>query len=255
MNDITVWQDVFAEHKAAVAQELGYSVDVSWFAKDPADIPEEARDAVKNFEAALYQRLYEQTCEQIEQLRRVLGAVVERRERRALAWLRVSNYADLEQAARAIVPIADNSTGRQIESFITNYLPVLDEAGVDPADVGDVLAREDKVITVVARAIARTVKAGLSPEETGDKIREIVSDAATLPSAADLGRKYLNGHTTILCDRVTFRDGTQIVVFVCRDGDDAATLAKYTARIEAQWGNTEMALLEWAYKEWKRAAD
>ena len=254
MNDLAIWQGIFEEHKDAVASELGYSVDVSWFAKEPEDIPEEAREAVKNFEAALYQRLYDQLCADIERLRRVLGAVVERRERRALAWLQVSNYADLEQAARAVVPIADNSTGRQIESFITNYLPVLDDAGVDAVTVGDVLAREDKVITVAARAIARTVKAGLSPEETGDKIREIVSDAATLPSAADLGRKYLNGHTTILCDRVMLKDGTQIVVFVCQDGDDAATLAKHTDRIAAQWGDVEPALV-WAYKQYNKETE
>lgn len=250
MNDLAIWQDVFSEHKDAVASELGYSVDLSWFAKDPADIPEEARDAVKKFEAVLYQRLYEQTCADIERLRRVLGALVERRERRAMAWLRVSNYADLKHAARAIVPIADNSTGRQIESFVKNYLPVLDDAGIDPADVGDVLSREDKFITITARAISRVVKSGLSPEEAGDKIREIVNDAATMPSAAELGRKHLNGHITILCDRVMLRDGTQVVVFVCRDGDEAATLSKHTAKIEAQWGNLEPALV-WAYKEYK----
>ena len=246
MNDLTVWQDIFLEHKDAVARELGYGVDVSWFSKEPEDIPEEAREAVKNFEAALYQRLYDQLCADIERLRRVLGAVVERRERRALAWLQVSNYADLEQAARAVVPIADNSTGRQIESFITNYLPVLDDAGVDAVTVGDVLAREDKFVTTAARAIARAVK--VSPDSAGDTIREIVSDAATMPSAAELGRKWLNGQHPIARDIITLADGTRLVTFICKDDDEFLTLEKHTRRIVAVYGNVEPILAEYFRK-------
>ena len=246
MNDLTVWQDIFLEYKDAVARELGYSVDVSWFAKEPEDIPEEAREAVKNFEAALYQRLYDQLCADIERLRRALGMIVERRERRALQWLKLGNYADLERAARAVVPIADNSTGRQIESFITNYLPVLDDAGVDAMTVGDVLAREDKFITTAARAIARVVKE--SPENAGDTIREIVNDAATMPSAAELGCKWLNGQHPIARDIITLDDGTRLVTFICKDDDEFLTLEKHTRRIVAVYGNVEPILAEYFRK-------
>lgn len=246
-NDVTVWQDIFQEHKEAVAQELGHSVDVSWFSMPPGDVPEDAREAVRQFEAALYQRLYEQLCADIERLRRVLGAVVERRERRALAWMRLSSNKEAVDVAKRLVNIPDNSTGRAIVAFMKKH-ELFDAAGVDPMIVGDVTAREDKFITTAERALYRVSKSDLTEEDKLAAVRQIVEDAATMPSAADVARKWLNGERQIPRDIIVLEDGTRLVTFICPDDDAFWTLDKATCKIAVVYGNSLAALVEWFMK-------
>jgi hypothetical protein len=244
-NELTVWGDVFSDHLDAVTREVGYRVDVSLLLADPSDVPDEARQAVKDFEAALYGHLYDQLCENIERLRRILAAVMERRERRALAWLRLAGYQELEQVGRALVPVADNSTGRQIEAFWHKHLPELDAAGVDPNLVGDMLAREDKFVVVASHALSRIERSDLSSADKQTAIREIVADAAEMPSAAALGRKWLNGQVQIPRDILTLPDGTRLVTFVCGNDEQFMVLDKVTRHVAGDYGNVEPILVEW----------
>lgn len=245
-NELTIWGEVFNGYLEQTADEVGYLVDPSLLTRPYADIPAEARQAVRDFETALLSNLYDQLCDDIERLRRILSAVAERQGRRALEWMRLHSYEQVEQASRALIPIADNSTGRQIAAFWNKHLPELDAAGVDPDLVGHVLAREDKFIVVASRAISRVEdNTGLSPADKAEVIREIVSDAAEMPSAAELGRKWLNGQVTIPRDILTLPDGTRLVTFVCANDDQFLALDKRVRGLVGEYGNIEPVLVEW----------
>lgn len=242
--DAALWADVLTTPMSLAARELGYTVPIAKLMCDPSELRNDERGAVEQFEARTLDYAFQEWEETVEKSRMILAAIAEHRARRALAWARIKSYTDIRDVAK-ILPHPENSTGRQIAAFYNKHLQTLDEAGVEPEQVARVASREDKVIANAARAISRAEKC--HPADTAT-IREIMDDAELLP-ANELARKWLNGHDAIPCDRVMLSDGTQIVVFVCRDEEDAATLAKHTARIEAAWGNTVPALA-WAYEKY-----
>jgi len=245
MNDITVWQEIASEYGAAVKSELG-PLDASFLLMRPADVPEEIRDIVKAHQAAVLSRAIDDAQEQVRVWTRRLAELtaVEAATRRE--WAQVESYNQIvEVGMHELADDAADSQKRQMRAFFANHLTLVERAGVNVAEVVDVLSESPKMAGSFARAVSRIARTEMTEDARMEAIRQATSDAAIAPSAAEFSRQWLNGHAKILCDRVTLRDGTQIVVFVCRDGDDAATLAKYTARIEAQWGDVEPALV-WA---------
>lgn len=239
-----MWTKALAWSIEQAASDLEYSIPIESLLIDPSELPDDQREFVKKFEIKVFEYALAEWQEKIEQCRQVLSAIIERRERRAMLWLKVDNYQDVEAAARSIIDIPEGSTGRQIESFLKNHLPVLDAAGVDPQTVMEVMAKTDSVILSTSRAVSRIVKSDLTNEEKSGKIRELIDDAATAPYASDVRKKWLNGKVSLPRDIYWCKDGTRLVTFICPDDDSFLELDKKTSSLVAEYGNVEPILRE-----------
>lgn len=239
-SDLALRQEIFSESYDKTSKDLGYSISFTQLQQiqnDPSLIPEQERDAVNRFNQTMHEYAVSWWTKHLEDTRRILGIVIESQERSALAWI---NFLSIDEVASVGLEIADSmpesGTKRQIQSFYRNHLPVLDRAGVPMQNVNRLMAETDKTLFETSRAISRIEKSDLTEQEKNGKIAQVVDDALTL-SAADLKRKYLNGHIQVPLDEYRTKDGTNLLTFVCSDDDQTLEVRKHTDSIAVQYGN------------------
>ena len=249
--DVELWREIFSEYRQDVAAKVGYNVDVSLLLKNPADVPEEARQAVKDFEAALLAHVIELAEYNITKWQRVLAEATIKEAQRALDWAQVSTFDDLRAVVPQLLPFDDaDSQGRMMRVFLGTYMESVEGSGADLDELVEGLSRSPKMAEALARTVARVVKSDLSTVDKNEAIRQAVSDAATLPSAAEMKRVHLNGHSVVPCEWLRLPDGTMFFGALPKDDDAVGALAKVVSNISGDWGNAQT-LLEFAYQLWK----